>query len=360
MALKVKAQQGTFWIIGSLLGVRVRKSTRYPATQDYRAHADRMRVDLENEIVTGNYQKGQIKDTFGQVTDAYLAFREQENRTSRDLIRTAHMWKDEFGPRILSDITTSAVQHYVTTKMRHLKAGSVKRYLNVLIAILNYGKDTVEGYAGIKVIKPRVEDARDVHFSEREVNVFLTWLKENHEYAYPHFLTLIDTGARLNEMLALRIHHFDGGHVQIRRRLERTGKSDRRDIPLTNDMQEMIREYFDGWEYGKPLFCTQMGKEFASADSASAMLNKILKAASTELGIPPLRVHDLRHTFAYLTAKAGADLGDLQYLMGHRDIKMTMRYRGFIPSRASTYVANARTQLEDNGQVIAIGSVKRA
>ena len=360
MTLTITNKQGTWHVEGQVLGVRVRRSTRYPATSEYKAHADRMRIDIENEIITGNYQKTTVKVRFHQVCDAYLDFREQENRSSRDLIRVALMWNDVFGSQVLTDITTASVQDYVTKEMRHLSAGSIKRYLNVLIAILNYAKETVENYNGIKVIKPRVEDARDVHFSEREANMFLRWVRESRTEYYPHFLTLIDTGARLNEMLSLRLMHFDDGAVQIRRRLERSGKSDRRDIPLTKDMAEMVNEFFGSKRYDEVLYTSATGHPFASADSASAMLNRVLKAAHTEVGLPEVRVHDLRHTFAYLTAKAGADLGDLQYLMGHRDIKMTMRYRGFIPSRASTYVANARTQLEDNGQVIAIGSVKRA
>lgn len=59
-------------------------------------------------------------------------------------------------------------------------------------------------------------------------------------------------------------------------------------------------------------------------------------------GDAAMRVHDLRHTFAYLTAKAGADIGDLQYLLGHEDISQTMRYRGFIQSRATTFVSSMR------------------
>ena len=61
----------------------------------------------------------------------------------------------------------------------------------------------------------------------------------------------------------------------------------------------------------------------------------VLRDGCAAMGLPStgeesMRPHDLRHTFAYLTAKAGADLGDLQYLMGHEDISQTMRYRGFI------------------------------
>ncbi len=38
------------------------------------------------------------------------------------------------------------------------------------------------------------------------------------------------------------------------------------------------------------------------------------------------RFHDLRHTFASYLVMKGVDIRTVQYLMGHKDIKMTMRY----------------------------------
>ena len=46
----------------------------------------------------------------------------------------------------------------------------------------------------------------------------------------------------------------------------------------------------------------------------------------------------MRHTYAYLCASAGADIGDLKELMGHRSVMMTMRYRGFVKNRAADAV----------------------
>ena len=42
--------------------------------------------------------------------------------------------------------------------------------------------------------------------------------------------------------------------------------------------------------------------------------------------IEGFRFHDLRHTFGSRLGMKGADIRTIQELMGHKDIKMTMRY----------------------------------
>jgi site-specific recombinase XerD len=43
-------------------------------------------------------------------------------------------------------------------------------------------------------------------------------------------------------------------------------------------------------------------------------------------GMPELRIHDLRHSFASFLVNAGRSLYEVQELLGHADIKTTSRY----------------------------------
>jgi integrase len=351
MALKLVKKNGIWHIDGRMLGQRVRQSTRLPDTTHYRAIADKERMRVEREIVEGRY--GKVSNaTFKDACDMYLDWKSMEGRVSKNTIREIDTFLDFWGKVRLNDITPGAIQTYVTNEITGVKPGTVRRKLSVFKAVINHAKKNTEGFAGVDVPMPIVKDARDVHFDEHEANAFLEWVKDEEPYFWPHYVTLIDTGVRLGELLSLRSSHFGTDVLRVRRRLEKSGKTVTRDVPLSDAMLE-VRDMMKSKKASEVLFTSSTGLPWSSSANASSILNKRLKRGCDAIGFclgndGGMRVHDLRHTFAYLTAKAGADLGDLQYLMGHEDISMTMRYRGFIQSRARVFVRGLRG--EQGGQ----------
>jgi integrase len=55
-------------------------------------------------------------------------------------------------------------------------------------------------------------------------------------------------------------------------------------------------------------------------------LKKGFKKAVELAGLPKIRFHDLRHTFATRLVQAGVDIITVQRLLGHATISMTARY----------------------------------
>jgi site-specific recombinase XerD len=55
-------------------------------------------------------------------------------------------------------------------------------------------------------------------------------------------------------------------------------------------------------------------------------ISKALKDAAKRAGCPPVRLHQLRHTYATVMLRAGISLTALKEILGHRDIRMTMGY----------------------------------
>tara|TARA_B110000046_G_scaffold179039_1_gene207667 strand:+ start:108 stop:1163 length:1056 start_codon:yes stop_codon:yes gene_type:complete len=347
--LKLKKQSGYWHVVGTYLGERVRRSTGLRAVNTMKAMAEAVRHKVEKEIVDGQFGPKVTHETFRDAVLRYKEWQVLQNKRNPKQERLLEGFCEDWGDVPLRDITTDAIMVWSTTKWPSHKPGTIKRYLNDFSAVLNHASDRIDNWTAPKVKKPTVRDERDVHFEEDEANAFLCWVKDERPHYYPHFLTLVDTGVRLNELLGLRRMNFGRGNdgvLKVRRRLARSGKTKTRDVPLTQPMRELA-DTFANKSSADALYVASGGKPWSSAGSASAALNLTLGDGCQAIGLPfdgedAMRVHDLRHTFAYLVAKGGADLGDLQYLMGHEDISQTMRYRGFIQSRARTYVRHLR------------------
>ena len=62
-------------------------------------------------------------------------------------------------------------------------------------------------------------------------------------------------------------------------------------------------------------------------------ISKSFKVLRTELGLPPLRLHDLRHSYASLALSRGASLAAVSKALGHSRISTTLdMYVSALPS----------------------------
>jgi len=75
------------------------------------------------------------------------------------------------------------------------------------------------------------------------------------------------------------------------------------------------------------------GRVFTRYGQPIKSIRTAFKAAARRAGIPHFRWHDLRHTFGSRIMGAGVDVTILQKLMGHADIKTTMRYIHYSPAQ---------------------------
>jgi integrase len=80
---------------------------------------------------------------------------------------------------------------------------------------------------------------------------------------------------------------------------------------------------------GDLVFCREGGKPLPTTGLADN-LKRQLKAA----GLPPLRVHDLRHTYACVLESLGIPITAIRYLLGHSDVRTTERYLHALHKRA--------------------------
>ncbi|WP_188188022.1 tyrosine-type recombinase/integrase [Nonomuraea sp. SYSU D8015] len=132
--------------------------------------------------------------------------------------------------------------------------------------------------------------------------------------------TMLYAGARVEE--CGRLDYADLTLTARTGSLRLHGKGDEvRTVPLPPVAREHLAAWLDerGTADG-PLWTGQRGR---LTDSG---ITQVVLAVGEDAGIPGLRPHRLRHTYATRLREGGADLAQIQALMGHSSLDTTARY----------------------------------
>ena len=130
-------------------------------------------------------------------------------------------------------------------------------------------------------------------------------------------------GLRVSEAVSLKTYNVDSNRRCIF--IENAkGKKDRM-VALSPILLVMLREYAGKYKIDKKGYLFE-GQTKGNCYSTRS-LQLVLSAAKQKANImKPGGVHALRHSFATHLVDKGTDLGMLQKLLGHNDIKTTLRY----------------------------------
>jgi site-specific recombinase XerD len=127
-------------------------------------------------------------------------------------------------------------------------------------------------------------------------------------------------GLRVSEIVNLKISDIDSGNMQVL--IEQSkGKKDRY-VNLPESILEQLRAYYLAYQPKKYLFEGQIGEQY-SIRSVQQVFKNALKKAKINKNIG---VHGLRHSFATHLLENGTDIRFIQELLGHNDLKTTLRY----------------------------------
>jgi len=155
------------------------------------------------------------------------------------------------------------------------------------------------------------------------------------DYMKPMVLLSLNTGMRRGEIFKIcwnDINWNQGTPVAtIRGSIAKNGKS--RSIPLNKVAEASL----NGWmrqqsDLNGLVFPSHDGKPF---NTIKTCWNKIILEAK----LIDFRWHDLRHTFASRLVMKGVDLNTVRELLGHSDLKMTLRYAHLSPKKLAAAVA---------------------
>jgi integrase len=152
----------------------------------------------------------------------------------------------------------------------------------------------------------------NLHNQNRELSKLIS------VYLKPIVLVAMHSGMRRGEIVDLRWKDLD--FKQRRILLEKTKNNERRVIYMNDTLYETLRSL--------PVHLHR-GRVFP--DVNGNMVSVAFERACKRAGLEDFRFHDLRHTFASYLTMGGANLRTVQTLLGHKDLRMTMRYSHLSP-----------------------------
>lgn len=125
----------------------------------------------------------------------------------------------------------------------------------------------------------------------------------------------INTGMRKGEILSLRWEQIRNGFIY----LEKTKSKNKREIPINEDLEQIFKEIRK--EQG-----LSSKYVFIYGRRTIGRVDRAFKGALRRARIENFKFHDLRHTFASHLIMRGASLKEVQELLGHKTMTMTLRY----------------------------------
>ncbi len=307
-----------------------------------------------SELQTGTFIEP-TKTTLAQWLDTWMEeYKKPSLRPTTyegyNFIIKTHITPATIGNIQLRHIQPSDLQRFYNAKLESGRAdgkgGLSPRMIRYIHAILHGAlKQAVREGLVIRnvteaVTLPRHQRKEFTPLTQEQVIKFLNSIKN--DKFYPAILLDLGSGLRLGELLALRWQDVDlkNAVIRVRQSLasvkgqwlfqEPKSEKSRRSIPIPKDIITELKAHKARQNQEKLLAGTAYQDHdlvFAMPDgnplkvrSFQEHFEKLLSNA----GMPRVRFHDLRHTYATLLLEAGEHPKVVQELLGHSQITMTL------------------------------------
>ena len=212
--------------------------------------------------------------------------------------------------------TVENLQSYLIK--RNLKPAYINKITNVIKHMFTKALDwemiTEEDLKRVRKVKLlKGETKRLRYLSEEEAQRLINNCEG---YLKSIVIAALNTGMRKGEILGLTWDRIDLNNRLIL--LDKTKNGERREIPINQTLYDTLRKlprHISGYVFTNP----KTGKAYDN-------LKRSWQGALRRSHIIDFHFHDLRHTFASWLVMKGVDLTTVKELLGHKDIKMTLRY----------------------------------
>ncbi|WP_045214450.1 site-specific integrase [Desulfonatronovibrio magnus] len=239
---------------------------------------------------------------------------DQKTIENRMIKLWGNMRMDEFRPGDLLEFQSTLVN-------QGFKPGSVNRIMALVKHIFNLAErwEVIDRAPTKNVSKLADNGAKERFLSVDELERLLEEIKNCKSSVVPDVIEfLILTGARKKEATHLPWSEIDMQECIWTLPPERNKAKCRKIIPLSQGAMDILkRRTGNGSDY-----------VFALPDTGKPIkhFHHTWDRLRRNAGVPDVRIHDLRHSYASFLVNSGRSLYEVQKLLGHADISTTQKY----------------------------------
>ncbi len=261
---------------------------------------------------------------FGEYARRYLEHARAHTRSWSRYRSCLKSLQPFFGNLYLTAIDAEMIEQYKQARRANVTPATVNRDLQTLRRMLNLAM--AWGYlheSPMRFVKLFRESTGRVRYLTRKE--FGQLLQHCPPHIAPIVTVAVHTGMRQGELLSLTWRDVDleNGFLSVNDPKNATPRK----VPLNATARVALSALREGASSVK-VFCDGEGEPLPSRT-----LQWQFKRAMKEADILDFRFHDLRHTCASWLAMAKVPVLTIKEVLGHKDIRMTLRYAHLAPDQ---------------------------
>ncbi len=252
-----------------------------------------------------------------------------------DFFKSSGMYLNPRGVVEIEKVDRIAIRKYMSFLHRRNKKSSIARKISTLRSFFKYlvREQVIPSNPAKSVSTPKVEKTLPTTLSVDEAFRLMespqSIPEKSSEVSKEHRLRdrailelLYSSGLRVSELVGLNLNHLnsDLGIVRV------MGKGRKeRIVPVGVKALEAMKAYFEERGVSRedaPIFVNSFGGRLTTR-SVGRLIKKYTRHSSIFRIVSP---HSLRHTFATHLLDGGADIREIQEMLGHSSLSTTQRY----------------------------------
>lgn len=327
MAVFIPKDRDCYYMSFRVNGKQIFRSCKTKSKKEAEAVERRVRTELESKP-SSTALEGSIPLS-GAIQVLYEE-RWCQNRDGDQARKRAEVCCEILGDPPLDKVDRSAIQTVKDALMKSNKAPStVNGHLAALRTVLKVACEDWGVLARVPKVKMVAQpQGRTRVISADEEQALLSYLRKGvtcagpaNRYGEVHDVTIVlmETGMRLGEVLALTKEHVNLNNMTLQVQPEDAKSGKPRLVPMTQRCHAVIQRCLDD---GGLLF--KVRKDYVS---------RIWKRARAAIGVgddPEFVPHACRHTVASRLLNSGRSIYQVQQLLGHSSIQVTVNMYGHL------------------------------